>query len=312
MAQAQIRPFDFSKLKKLSSRHMETVDSLLRLYPQFSQAGEFAGEFAKAFERDLGIGLKLEFVGFEECSAAAFISTMPNPTVLALLSVQPAGQAAFVELDYVCCRKMVDRVLGQPADEAESGDEPRPFSSLEEGALEYLLAKAVHLVKDAPSFQGPSAFRIVKIVNEPRILADAIAPEELGCVLKFYLGLEGRGGYVRVYLPHPLVEGVFLRDDVVTDVSDAEFEQRLERVAHIKTSIWSEVGRVNLMASEIGQLEPGDVILFDESQANKGPHGLSGKTMLRVGETSSEGLLSELIDSEGKVVVKILDFLGGE
>lgn len=291
---------------------MATVDSLLRLYPQFSGAEEFAGAFVRAFERDLGIGLKLEFIGFEESNAAGFIGTMPNPTVLALLSVQPAGQAALVEFDYASCRKMVDRVLGQPADESESGEEPRPLSPLEDGALEFLLAKAIHLLKDAPSFQGPSAFRIVRIVNEPRLLADAIPAEELGCVLKFYLGLEGRGGYVRVYLPHPLVEGVFLREDVATDVSDAEFEQRLERVAHIKTSIWSEVGRVNLMASEIGQLEPGDVILFDESQANKGPHGLSGKTVLRVGESSAEGLLSELIDSEGKVVVKILDFLGGE
>ncbi|HEX5035326.1 MAG TPA: hypothetical protein VFW62_12675, partial [bacterium] len=223
---------------------------------------------------------------------------------------QPSGQAALVELDYGSCRRMVDRVLGQPG--GEISEEPRAFSPLEEGALEFLLAKAVSLLKDAPSFQGPSAFRIAKIVNEPRLLADAVPPEEWGCVLKFYLGLEGRGGYVRVYLPHPLVEGVFLREDVATDVSDAEFEQRLERVAHIKTSIWSEVGRVNLMASEIGQLEPGDVILFDESQANKSPHGLSGKTVLRVGENSSEGLLSELIDSEGKVVVKILDFLGGE
>src|SRR5690606_33321324 len=114
-----------------------------------------------------------------------------------------------------------------------------------------------------------------------------------------------RGGYVRIYLPHPLVEGVLLREDAVFDVTEAELEARLERVSHIKTQIWSEVGRVTLMASEIGQLEAGDVILFDESQANKGPHGLSGKTVLRVGESGSEGLLSELIDSEGKVVVKI-------
>ncbi|HKX11959.1 MAG TPA: hypothetical protein VJP40_02310 [bacterium] len=312
MAQPQIRPFDFSKLKKLSSRQLATVDSLLRLYPQFSQAEPFAEDFTRSFERDLGLGLKLEFVGFEESSASDFIAAMPNPTVLVLLSAQPAGQAALVELDYVLCRKMVDRVLGQPANEGETGEEPRPFSPLEEGALEFLLAKAVHQLKDSPSFQGPAAFRIVKIVSEPRLLADAVPPEEWGCVLKFYLGLEGRGGYVRVYLPHPLVEGVFIREDIATDVSDAEFEQRLERVAHIKTSIWSEVGRVHLMASEIGQLERGDVILFDESQASKGPHGLSGKTVLRVGESSSEGLLSELIDSEGKVVVKILDFLGGE
>lgn len=309
MAQAQIRPFDFTKIPKLSSRQLALVEALYRLYPQFSAGAELGRGLCESFDRDLGLSLKLQFVGFEEANASDFIAAMPNPSVLVQLKIQPSGQAALVELDYALCRRMVERVLGNHGEPVEAR---RPFSAVEEGALEFLLAKALVQLKDEPSFQGPAAFRIARIAYEPKLLADALAPEELGCVLKFYLGLEDRGGYVRVYLPHPLVEGVFLREDIVADESSEALEEKLDRVAHIKTLLWSEIGRVSLMASEKDQLEKGDVILFDDTLAGMGPQGLSGKAILRVGEMPSEGLLAEVIDTEGKMVVKVLDFFGGE
>lgn len=309
MAQAQIRPFDFTKLPKLSSRHIATVDALLRLYPQFERGAELAAGLGEAFDRDLGLPLRLRFIDFEEASAAEFLGSSPNPSVLVLLKVQPSGQVALLELDYAFCRLMVERVLGNPGDPVEAS---RPFSPVEEGALEFLLAKAIHLVKDAPALQGHAAFRIARIAQEPKMLSDAIPPEEWGCVFKFYLGLEDRGGYVRAYLPHPLVEGVFLREDTLAEGTGEIPEEMLDRVSHIKTLLWSEIGRVSLMASEKDQLEKGDVILFDDTLATMGPHGLAGKTILRVGEMPTEGLLSEVIDTEGKMVVKVLDFFGGE
>ncbi|MCE9625823.1 MAG: hypothetical protein K8R69_10305 [Deltaproteobacteria bacterium] len=310
MAQAQIRPFDFTKIPKLSSRHLATVEGLLRFYPALAQGSELASGLKEAFDRDLGLALKIKFIGFEEASASGFFASSPDPTVLVLLKIQPSGQSAFMELDAAFCRLLVERVLGSNGNPVES---PRSLTQVEEGALEFLLAKAVSQLKDEPSFQGPVAFRIARIVHEAKLLSDVVAPEEWGCVLKFYLGLEDLGGSVRVYLPHPLVEGVFLREDILTGDSGGEIlEEHLDRVSHIKTLLWSEVGRVSLMASEKDQLENGDVILFDDTLAGMGPQGLTGKTILRVGEMPSEGLLAEVIDTEGKMVVKVLDFFGGE
>ena len=309
MAQAQIRPFDFTKLPKLSSRHLATVEGLLRAYPQFAQGSGLAAALTEAFDRDLGLPLRVRFIDFEEAAAADFLGSTPQPGVLVALKVQPSGHTALMELDYVFCRRLVERVLGNPGEPLEAN---RPFSPVEEGALEFLLAKAIHQLKDGPAMPGPATFRISRIVQEPKLISDAVNSEEWGCVLKFYLGLEDKGGYLRIYLPHPLVEGVFLREDMLADAAGEIPEEMLDRVSHIKTLIWSEVGRVSLMASEKDQLEKGDVILFDDTLANMGPQGLTGKAILRVGEMPTEGLLAEVIDTEGKMVVKVLDFFGGE
>ena len=303
-----VKPFDFTKIKKLSSRHVAIGEALLRFYPSLSAGGDFLPQLTQSFERDLALPLKVEFVGFEETASAEFIAALPQNTVTVALKIQPGDQQALVGIDFSFCRFLVERVLGQ----AGTLEDPlQALSSMEEGVLEFLLAKALSQLQDAPSFQGPAAFRIAKIAQQPKLLADTPLAAN-ACVFKFYLSCSGQGGYLQAYLPHPLLEGVFLREDSWTEPQDDKLEARLGRVSHIKTSLWAEIGRVSLMASEQAQLEKGDVILFDESLAAMGPQGFSGKTVLRAGDMPSEGLLAEVIDTEGKMVVKILDFFGGE
>src|SRR5262249_46829937 len=214
MTSAQIRPFDFTKIEKVSSRQLAMVEALLQLYPQFSQEGEFVPSLTKAFERDLGLPLRVLFIGFEERSYADFIASAPAQTVLVLLRVEPGGQGAILELDYSFCLTVIERVLGQGEVLLET---LRSLSPLEERVLEYLVAQAVAQVKATPAMNGPAAFRLAKIMSEDKMLSDVLPGEESGCILKFYLGLEGGGGYTRIFLPHPLVEGVFLREDRAVD-----------------------------------------------------------------------------------------------
>jgi flagellar motor switch protein FliM len=313
MADKQIHPFDFSKIDKISSRQMLITESLIKHFPQFSETKEIAPFFIEALKRDLGLNLSLRFSGWEETTYKDFISSLSSPCVAVLLKMQPTEQRVVLDLDYALARMIVDRLLGG---EGDFPHEFAPFSQVEEGVLEFALLKALSQLKEAPGMEGSTSLRIVKTVHESKMLVDSSSPDESGCIFKFYLGLGERGGYFQMYFPHPLVEGLFLREDSVVDWANPSqagaLEERLGRISHIKTSLWSEIGRVNLMASDLGQLEKGDVILFDETSAAMGPHGLTGKTVLRAGETSAEGFLAELVDAEGKVVAKILDYYGGE
>ncbi len=312
MTKKHVRPFDFSKLKKLSSRHRAVGDALLQRFPQLGEEGESVASLTEVFKKDLGLDLRITPSGLDEIHYSQFIESFSSPCIAVLLKQEPSEQKLVLEIDYVLCHRILDHLLGG------SGETPKellPLSPLEEGILEYLLLKALHQLREMPGVEGVSSLRILKVVNEAKMLLDAIPHEETGCVLKFHFGLGEKGGTLRIYLPHPLVEGTFLREDVMEGVLRPDqkdlLEKRLDRVSHVKTFVWSEIGRVNLRESEKARLEKGDVILFDETFANMGSHGLTGKTVLRVGENSTEGLLAELVDTEGKVVIKVLDYYGG-
>jgi flagellar motor switch protein FliM len=307
-----VRPFDFAKIDKLTRQQLDMTEALLTHYPQLAESRKIADSFLHSLAADFNVPLELQYVGMEESTYGKFVGSFPSPCVAVQLLAEPQEARIILEVDYGLSRRLVDRLLGG------SGSFPqdlRAFSPVEEGVLEFLVLKALSEMGDSSGILGPVSLKILKMVNEAKMLGEAASQEELGCVFKFYLGLGDKGGYFKVYFPHPLVEGLFLREDILAGVISPDqeqlFEERLGRVSHIKTSLWSEIGRVNLMASEKSQLERDDVILFDETLASYGSHGLSGKAVLRVGDNPVDGLLAEVIDSEGKMVLKVLDFYGG-
>ncbi len=313
MAKKKIRPFHFSKLKKISTQFLSLNQALLEACPQFCGEDGFGESFIKEFDQGLGLGASLKFVGYDETPLKGFLDQVASPCLGWVLQVEPQQQKILVELDYSLGRRWVDKLLGGPG---KAPKEFLPLSPMEEGVMEFLVARALHLFKTHLTISGPTHIRLIKSVQEAKLMGDLSHAEELGIIFKFFLGLGDQGGYLKVYFPHPLVEGVLLREDLVAGLSspgeEARIEQGLNRASHIGASLWSEIGRATLQSSERDQLEAGDVILFDETLGGMGPHGVTGKTILRVGERYPEGLLAEVIDSEGKLVVKVLDYYGGQ
>lgn len=313
MPRKKVRPFDFSKLKNLSRQHVDISQALLEHYPQLTGSEELGQSILKVFAEDLDLELQQKLVGMEETSYGEFLDSLTNPCVAVELRADPQEEKILLDLDYRFARLLIHRLFG------ETGEVPQdllPLTPTEQGVLEFLLVMALNQVKEANGIMGPVHFRMVQMVQEGKLMADPHLSKQSGIVFKVFLGLGKQGGYLRIYFPHPLVEGLFLRENVLEGVirpgEEDLLEKRLHRASHVKASLWSEVGRVGLMPAEKEALEKGDVILFDETFAALGPHGLSGKAVLRVGENPAEGLLAEVIDSEGKLVVKILDYYGGE
>lgn len=313
MAKKNIRPFDFSKIQKLSSQFLQINRALLEQYPQLSEWDEVGPELLERLAIDLKLKLKCRYMGMDEVTQTNFLQGFSSPCVGIALQSEPQGGQILAELDYLLARMLVDKLLGG---KGEPPQELLPLSPMEEGVLEFLILKVFHQLKVGHNLLGPTTLRLNKLVSESKLLAGSQKTEELGIVFKFFLGFEGKGGYFKVYFPHPLIEGVFLREDILAGVRESEedssLESRLQRASHVRASLWSEVGRVNLHEGDISQLEVEDVILFDDTMAHMGAHGVSGKTVLRVGDNPSNGLLAEVVDSEGKLVVKVLDFYGGE
>lgn len=313
MSQLAVKPFDFAKLPKFSSRALSIGQGLLQRYPQLSQGDALRNALLEPLEKELSVSTQLVYQGMEELTLSEFLSNLASPCLAVLLRSTAPGQKIILEIDYDLGCGLVGMVMG------EGGRQPshiRSLSPIEEGVLEYLLVKSLSQVKPGTGTFGPVAFKVARIVNDARMLLDCGPSDEAGCLFQFHLSLGEVNGAIRAFLPHPLVEGCFLRDDVVSGPmppgDDETLERRLERVSHIKTTLWSEIGRVTLSALEKSQLEKGDVILFDETLASKGPQGITGKALLRVGEIPTEGLLAEIIDTEGRMTLKVLDFYGGE
>ncbi|MCP5468466.1 MAG: hypothetical protein H7A32_04275 [Deltaproteobacteria bacterium] len=307
-----VRNFDFSKIPKLTRRQVAITQALLERYPQFYDIKNQRIPFVDKLSKELNSPVKISFSMIEEETRARFVEKFSLPCAVAELLVEPFEHKVLLSFDYLLSRYIIQQLLGVQG--VEITDQV-VFSDTEKGVFEYFLLCLLMSLPDYESPQGEVTIRLSKFSNEAKLFSNDSA-EELGIVFKVYLSVGNRGGYINIFVPHPLVEGVLLKSDPVTQdrrgVSDEDFERQLSRVSHVKTSIWSEVGKVGLSLSEIQHLEKGDVILFDESMMRAAHGNISGKAVLRVGDNPSQGgFLTEVIDAEGKLVLKILDYYGG-
>ena len=260
--------------------------------------------------KSLKLPLTLNYVGFDEDTFDHFTHAMSHPCVGIQLLAEPQGQTLLLDMDYSLTRMLVDRLLGG---EGAPPQELIPLTPTEEGVLEFFLVKALSGLPSVGVGDLPHSLKFGKIVFENKLLGGSEAGAERGCVFKFYLGMGKKGGYVKIYVPHPLLEGLFLREAPLAGPNEgADFERHLGRVSHVKAPLWTEIGRVQLMPSDLEQLETEDVILFDETLASMSDHGVTGQAILRVGDAPRDGLLAEVVDAEGKLVVKVLDYYGGD
>ncbi len=313
MKKRSVRTFDFSKIPKLSRRQVSITQAFLEKYPQFYDIEGRRVQLTEKLSKELNIPIKIKFISFEEENRAHFIEKFSVPCAVAEITVEPYEEKLLLSFDYLLSRYIIQQLLGVQGLEVT---DQVSFSDTEKGVFEFFLMTLLMSAPDYNSEQGEVSFRLSKFSNEAKLFAEASAHEQLGLVFKVYLSVGNRGAYVNIYVPHPLVEGVLLKSEPITQRADSisliDLEKQLSRVSHIKTSIWPEVGKVGLALSEIQQLEKGDVVLFDESLMSVGHGNISGKAILRVGENPSQGgFLTEVIDAEDKLVLKILDYYGG-
>lgn len=327
-ARPEVHSFDFSKLPQLTSQEVALRRSLLEAYPALAteDAEEYFKEFFRRFSDGLPFEVRGKFVALEEESFQDFQKKLPQHCFVFHFQAEPQSQNLWLHVEGQLSEKLIGQTLGKLQEGQEQSGSISPLSwplnEVSKAALEFMALKALQALNSregSPTLFGPQQLSYQGLHTEPTSLE--IEKEDLrGLKLRFFLVFLNKSGevfkgYVHLHLPHPWLTGVLLREDMISGLNIKADESKREaawsRVSHVNLDLVSEVGQVNLQSSDWQQLEAGDVVLFDETQAKLGPHGLSGKAVLKVGEGSRQGFLVELIDAQEKLTVKVLDFYGG-
>jgi flagellar motor switch protein FliM len=308
-----VKPFAFHGLKKLKRHDLEVEKALLNYLP-FSSHENLAKKAVEDFlTQQFSAEANIQLERFEEGRLSEFVKNLPEPCLVAVLGVQPMPVKALIWIDSLLAQTLIDKILGG---EGEVPAEIKTLSPIEEGVFQYLILKSMAEIHQAAGDSAPVHFRLEKIVKSQKELGEMAHAETQSVILNFRVKVGTSLGFVALILPHPLVEGAFLsRTPLDQPESGQEYQyglKRFEQMGHVRTQLWAEVGSVSLTMAEKNQLEKGDVILFDQTNCQWAGSHLGGNVILRVGEGRGGGFLAQVVSSEAPVLVKILDYYGGE
>jgi type III secretion system YscQ/HrcQ family protein len=201
-----------------------------------------------------------------------------DPTFLATVASLSQKPAGFIEVELSLAHAIVELLLGGAGEAVPL----RPLTDVEEGVmvfvlLEVLRAMAPSLEPRLPRFHLEGVARnvdqwLLKLGNESHL-----------AIISLRCTVGAQEGFTRIVLPASLLELP------VPASSGEEAARRRERIARhgsrlawIQTWLWAEIGRVEIVASDLASLQAGDVVLLDELSV-RCDRGEGGTAKLRAG-----------------------------
>lgn len=290
-------PFDFSSLPKVSRQEAELLASLQGYLPRIGFTGGLAARIKSTLRQHLGPSFSFEVESVKTVSVGATLSQLPSSGLYLVIGLVPVEPKAVCEVDLVMAHRMIDQLLG-------GSGEPmtmlRPLSDIEQGVFSYLVLKVLLTIYEQCGKSARVHFRLEGIKGSPQeLIGAAIRPNDKAVALTGRLTLEDQSGYLKLLLPSPFVQKGLLEPLGGAPVGDAEETAgRLEGFGFLETDLWAEVGKSTVKVSDLRRLDPGDVLLLDESTVRlKKGQPISGHATLRLGRGTHGSFRGKIVNS---------------
>ncbi len=231
-----------------------------------------AESFAKMGSIDftslLRMSVQVETKGLHQCTFGEYVSDLPNPTCVAMVSLAPLKGYALVHVDLGLSFVFMKKLMGGIPD---AEDAVREFTEIERGInaglierfLDLLRRAATKFVKLEPSF--------VSVENNANYLS-GIAEGESLLILRFQVRMDTVEGPVHVAIPQSAfapVREVFDPRDVQERRTAPELREDRRRILDMVRSTSSELvvvlGEVEMNLEEVVKLAPGDILHLPQS-----------------------------------------------
>ncbi len=271
----RVLEYDFVRPNKLSG---EQLRSLQRLHEAIAQNATMA------LSSYLRINIEATIVSLGELTFEVFRNSLPNPTVINVLSIAPLPERALCTIDMKLAFSLLDRMLGGPGKPLEK---PRPLTTIEQALLDNVVRR--FLERLAEGWAELAGFTPVVESREmdPQFV-QVIPSSEMVLVATFNLAAPGEieSGELCVCIPFISLDRVLARLSnqfrfaaMRREQTDDQRRYLRKVVDHSRLPAVARLGTATVSLGELLALRPGDVVVLDQSTLD--PVQLSVRGRLR-------------------------------
>lgn len=296
----RITEYDFIRPNKLSG---EQLRSLQRLHESIAQ------NMTMTLSTYLRINLEVNIVSLGELTFEVFRNSLPNPTVINVISLDPLPERALATMDMKLSFSLLDRMLGglgKPLDRL------RPLTTIEQSLLDNVIRRGLDQFSEG--WKELAAFTAVVESREmdPQFV-QVIPSSEMVLVSTFSISAPGElePGELCFCIPFISLDSVLPRlgnqfrfASMQRDQSSAQ-RKYLDRVVNDSPlPVTTDLGTTTLTVDEIMNLKVGDVLVMDQRPEDQAKGFVSGRLRMlgRPGQIGRKaGFLVEQVLPDGRI-----------
>lgn len=251
-----VKPYDFRRPTKFKKDLLRTLVMINENFARFLQT---------YFLGSLRIRAQVHVRGTTQYSYAEYTQLLPNPSVVALIRLEPLPGVCLLEISQNIAFAIVDKVFGGVGADVQP---QRALSEIEMGVVHRVVTDMMVPLQEAWRNATEIAPVVQGMETNPLFLQTQASSEVLA-VITMAVEIGEHLGHLALALPHTTVDPVLSRlasrswqsPDPKTAVGDPEQLQR--SVTEAPVSVEAFLGSAKITVAEFTGLEVGHVIALD-------------------------------------------------
>jgi len=258
--QKKVKIYDFRRPDKFSKDHIRTLQMMHETFARLTTT---------ALSAQLRALVSVHVASVDQLTYEEFIRSIPNPTTLAVINMDPLKGSAVLEIDPSITFTIIDKLFGGMGEPTKIS---RELTDIELSVMEGITVRILGNLREAWSNVIDLRPRLGNIETNPQF-AQIVPPNDMVVLITLETKVGEVEGMTNLCIPYISIEPVITKLSAqymyssirkgATDENLAVIQSRLETVT---LPIVAEVGEATILVQEILRLQVGDCIKLPDTK----------------------------------------------
>ena len=250
----RLKIYDFKRPDKFSKEQIRTVSIMHETFARLTTT---------ALSAQLRSMVHVHVASVDQLTYEEFIRSIPNPTTLGIINMDPLKGSAMLEIDPSITFSIIDRQFGGQGEDAKI---TRDLSDIETAVMEGIIVRILGNLREAWGQVIELRPRLGQIETNPQF-AQIVPPNEMVILVTLETKVGEVEGMINFCIPYLTIEPIisklsaqYMYSSVRSGGTTENLSTLKDRLASIGIFLVAEIGSLGLTVREVLSLRQGDTI----------------------------------------------------
>ncbi len=268
--QRKVKIYDFRRPDKFSKDQIRTLQMMHETFARLTTT---------ALSAQLRALVSVHVASVDQLTYEEFIRSIPNPTTLAVVNMDPLKGSAVLEIDPSITFTIIDKLFGG---RGEATKISRELTDIEQSVMEGIIVRILGNLREAWSNVIDLRPRLGNIETNPQF-AQIVPPNDMVVLITLETKIGEVEGMTNLCIPYITIEPVISKlsaqywySSIRKGATDENMNIIQSRLETVLLPVVAEIGEVEINMEDIMSLHLGDVVKLPNTK-------LSSDMTLRIG-----------------------------
>ena len=255
--QRKIKIYDFKRPDKFSKDQIRTITMMHETFARLTTT---------ALSAQLRSLVHVHVASVDQLTYEEFIRSIPNPTTLAVVNMDPLKGSSILEIDPAVSFSIIDRLFGGQGSGAKF---TRDLTEIETSVMEGIIVRILGNLRESWSTVIDLRPRLGQIETNPQF-AQIVPPSEMVVLVTLETKVSDVEGMMNFCIPYLTIEAIigklsaqYWYSSVRKGMSSENLNILQDKLSSVDITVSAEVGSLLLTVRDVLALKAGDVIRLD-------------------------------------------------